>query len=226
MALKLYYHPLASFCHKVLIALYEGGIPFEPVVVDLGDEKSTADFRAVWPMAKMPVLRDEARGRTVAESTVVIEYLDAFYPGATRLIPADPDRAWQARMWDRFFDHYVQEPMQKVVGDRLRPAGRSDPFGVEQAVAQLHTSYGAIEQLLELKSWALGSDFTLVDCSAAPALFYADTVAPFGREHGRLAAYLDRLMARPSFARVLSEAQPYFKLFPMENKPRLARVPA
>src|SRR5215475_8377555 len=76
MALKLYFHPLASFCHKALIALYENRVPFEPIIVDLGDEASRAAFRAVWPMAKMPVLRDEARNRTVAESTIIIEFLD------------------------------------------------------------------------------------------------------------------------------------------------------
>src|SRR6476660_6152624 len=119
MSLKLYFHPLASFCHKTLIALYENGTAFEPVVVHLHDETSRAAFQAVWPMAKMPVLRDETRDHTVAESTIIIEYLDAFVPDGQRLIPADPDGAWQARMWDRFYDCYVQEPMQKIVGDRL-----------------------------------------------------------------------------------------------------------
>ena len=153
MSLKLYFHPLASFCHKALIALYERAIPFEPVIVDLGDELSSAAFKAVWPMAKMPVLRDEARGHTVAESTTVIEYLDAHYPGATPLLPADTDRAWQTRMWDRFYDHYVQEPMQKIVTDRLRPPGRNDTFGVEHAKSQLHQAYAAIEPTMQSKTW-------------------------------------------------------------------------
>jgi glutathione S-transferase len=222
MPLKLYFHPLASFCHKALIALYENGVPFEPVVVDLGDESSRASFRAVWPMAKMPVLRDDARDRTVAESTIVVEYLDAYYPGTTRFLPADPDRAWQARMWDRFYDHYVQEPMQKIVTDRLRPAGENDAWGVAQAPAQLHRAYAVLEQEIAAKTWMMGDDFTLADCAAAPALFYANTVAPFGEPHRNLTAYLGRLMARPSFARVLEEAEPYFRLFPMEKKPQIA----
>jgi glutathione S-transferase len=223
MSLKLYFHPLASFCHKALIAFYENGIPFEPVIVDLGDEASSAAFRGVWPMAKMPVLRDDARGRTVAESTIVIEYLDAHYPGTTRFLPADPDGAWQTRMWDRFFDHYVQEPMQRIVTDRLRPAGKNDAYGVEQAKAQLHEASAVIEREMAGKTWMMGDAFTLADCAAAPALFYANTVAPFGETHRNLTAYLGRLMARPSFARVLEEAQPYFELFPMEKKPRIAR---
>jgi glutathione S-transferase len=118
MSLKLYFHPLASFCHKALTALYENGIPFEPIIVDLRDEVSSAAFRAISPMAKMPVLRDDARSRTVAESTIIIEFVDAHYPGPTQFVPTDMDRAWQTRMWDRFYDHYVQEPMQKIVTDR------------------------------------------------------------------------------------------------------------
>ena len=223
MSLKLYCHPLASFCHKALIALYENGTPFEPVIVDLMDEASSAAFRVVWPMAKMPVLRDEARDRTVAESTIVVEYLDAHYPGATRFMPADPDAAWQTRMWDRFFDGYVQQPMQKIVIDRLRPAGSSDAFGVEQARARLREAYTVLEAEIGAKTWMLGDAFTLADCSAAPALFYANTVEPFGATQQNLAAYLDRLMARPSFARVLEEAEPYFTFFPLERKPRIAR---
>jgi glutathione S-transferase len=223
MSLKLYFHPLASFCHKALIALYENGIAFEPIVVDLGDEQSSAAFRKVWPMAKMPVLRDEARDRTVAESTIVVEYLDAYFPGATRFVPSDPDRAWQTRMWDRFYDHYVQEPMQKIVTDRLRPAGKSDAHGVEQAKMQLLEAYKVAESMMQSKTWAMGDGFTLADCAAAPALFYANTVMPFSRTDKNLSAYLDRLMARPSFARVLDEAQPYFSLFPLENKPRIVR---
>ena len=223
MSLKLYFHPLASFCHKALIALYENGIPFEPIIVDLGDASSSAAFRKVWPMAKMPALRDDARDRTVAESTIVIEYLDVYYPGATRFVPADPDRAWQTRLWDRFYDQYVQEPMQKIVTDRLRPAGKNDAHGVEQAKMQLRDAYKAAEPMLQSKTWAMGDDFTLADCAAAPALFYANTVLPFGAAEKNLSAYLHRLMARPSFARVLVEAEPYFKLFPMEEKPRIAR---
>jgi glutathione S-transferase len=223
MSLKLYFHPLASFCHKALIALYENGIAFEPVIVDLADEASSAAFRAVWPMAKMPVLRDDARDRTVAESTIVIEYLDAYYPGATRFVPAAPDIAWQTRMWDRFFDHYVQAPMQKIVTDRLRPADNNDVYGVEQAKAQLHDAYGVIEPRMAGNAWMVGDAFTLADCAAAPALFYANTIVPFGAGHAGLAAYLGRLMARPSFARVLEEAEPYFTLFPMEKTPEVAR---
>jgi glutathione S-transferase len=225
MSLELYFHPLASFCWKALIALYENDTPFEPVIVDLADQTSAAAFRAVWPMAKMPALRDTAREHTVAESTIVIDYLDAHYPGTTRLLPIDPDGAWRTRMWDRVFDHYVHVPMQKIVLDRLRPEGSRDPFGVEEAKAQLREVYPMIERELGPRRWMLGDPFTLADCAAASALFYANIVAPFAKENEALKAYLGRLMARPSFARVLQEARPYFGFFPFESDLR-ARYPA
>lgn len=224
MTLKLYFHPLASFCWKALVALYENGTPFQPVIVNHGDDASLAAFKTVWPLAKMPVLVDEARGCTVAESTIVVEYLDVNYPGGARLIPRDPDRAWRVRMWDRIFDSYVQEPMQKIVIDRLRPQGANDAFGVEQAQVQLREIYEFIDRSLDTEGWMIGGEFTLADCSAAPALFYADTVEPIGPAHEKLSAYLDRLAARPSFERVLKEAEPYFEMFPLEHKPQINRA--
>ena len=127
MTLILYYHPFSSFCQKVLVALYERDVPFERVVVDLGDPEQKAALERLWPMGKFPVLRDEARAVTVPESSLIVEYLDGAHPGPPPLVPADPDTALKARLWDRFFDQYVELPLQKVVGDfsaggRARPA--------------------------------------------------------------------------------------------------------
>ena len=214
MSLRLYFHPLASFCQKVLIALYENGTPFEPHIVDLGNEASTAAFKKLWPVGKMPVLRDDARDRTIPESSIIIEYLAQHYPGPTELIPAEPDLALRTRLSDRFYDLYVHEPMQRIVGDKLRPAGKNDPHGVEAARAQLRLAYGMIDEEMAAKTWAMGDAFTLADCAAAPPLFYANKLMPFGESHRNVAAYFERLTKRPSFARALVEAEPYMKFFP------------
>ena len=216
MSLTLYFHPLSSFCQKALIALYENDIPFTPHMVNLLDEASAAAFRKIWPIGRFPVLRDEARDRTVPESSIIIEYLAQHYPSRTQLVPADGDAARQTRLRDRFFDLYVNVPVGKVVTDRLRPPGRNDPHGVEEGKALLRTSLGMIEQDMAKKTWAMGDSFTMADCAAAPALFYADKVIPFGETHKNAAAYLARLMARPSYARALEEAKPYLKLMPKE----------
>lgn len=214
MSLKLYLHPLSSFCQKALIAFYENGTPFEPYIVNLGEERSRADFLKIWPVGKFPVLRDEAKDRTIPESTIIIEYLEQHYPGWTKLIPSDADLARQTRFHDRFYDLHLHDAMQKVVGDRLRPAGSKDPFGVEQAKARITTAYGMIEREMATKTWAMGEAFTMADCAAAPALFYANLVVPFGDAHKNVAGYFGRLMERPSFARVVNEAKPYFHMFP------------
>ncbi|TYR34076.1 glutathione S-transferase family protein [Mesorhizobium microcysteis] len=224
MKLVLYYHPLASFCWKVLVALYENDAPFERVIVDFGNEESRAAFTALWPMAKMPVLVDEARGAVVPESSTVIDYLETFHPGPAKLLPAGPDEAWQARVWDRFYDHYVHHPMQQIVGDALRPAESRDPYGVAQARALLRRSYAYVESEMTGRIWAVGDGFSLADASAVPALFYANIVEPFGDRHVALRAYHDRLMARPSVARVLHEAEPYFDYFPLDPKPALPQA--
>ena len=90
MSLTLYFHPLSSFCHKVLIALYENDTPFTPQLVNLQDEGERTAFQKMWPIGKFPLLRDEARDWTVNESSIIIEYLDQHFPGRTRFIPDDP----------------------------------------------------------------------------------------------------------------------------------------
>jgi glutathione S-transferase len=218
VALTLYYHPLASFCHKVLIALHENATPFRPVIVDLASEASSAEMLAYWPVGKFPVLRDEARGQTVPETSIIIEYLADHHPGPVPLVPADRELAREARLWDRFFDLYVMTPMSKIVTDRLRPAGRGDATGVEEARALLDRAYDLADQRLAGRTWAIGDAFTLADCAAAPALFYADIAHPFSTGHPHLAAYFERLLARPSFARCLVEARPYFVDFPLRDR--------
>jgi glutathione S-transferase len=214
VSLRLYYHPLASYCWKVLSALYENETPFEPELVDLSNPTAAAAFKRIWPIGKFPVLRDEARDQTIPESSIIIEYLARYFPGKLELVPTDPDRAREARLYDRFYDAYVHEQMQTIVGDKLRPDNAKDAHGVAHARAQLATSYAWIDEHMREKEWALGDAFSLADCAASPALYYANLVAPIGAQHQHTRAYLDRLTRRPAFARVLAEAQPYFAMFP------------
>jgi glutathione S-transferase len=212
--LTLYLHPLASYCWKVLIALYENDTPFRPEIVDLSDPAARAALEALWPFARFPILRDEIRGLIVPESTIIIEYLARHRPGPVSLLPADPDTAREVRLADRFYDLYVHEPMQTIVGDRLRPADARDPHGVARARALLEVAYGMIERDMATRRWTSGDLFTMADCAAAPALHYANRVHPLGERRPRAVAYLRRLEARPSFARLMAEAAPYAHLFP------------
>jgi glutathione S-transferase len=214
MSLKLYFHPLSSYSHKALIALYENETPFEPLILERANETRGQEFKALWPIGKFPVLRDEARGETVPESSIIIEYLQQHYPGRTRFIPSDPDRARRVRFKDRFYDLYLHTPMQKIVSDKLRPPDGKDPHGVADAKGQMATALGMVEREISGEAWLAGDDFSLADCAAGPPLFYIDKMMSLAATYPRVAAYLDRLKQRPSYARALNEALPYMHLFP------------
>jgi glutathione S-transferase len=208
--LTLYAHPFSSYCWKVLIALYENGTAFRYRMVD--NATVFAELEALWPLKKFPVLVDGTTSAT--ESSVIIEYLSVRFPGSVRLIPDEIDAALEARFMDRFFDNYVMTPMQKLTLDCMRGDGEHDAKGVAEARTLLDGAYGWLEGRLVQRSWAAGSHFTMADCAAAPALFYADWVHPIGARFPAVSAYRARLLARPSIARTVEEARPYRKLFP------------
>lgn len=213
MTLTLYAHPFSSYCQKVLIALYENDTPFTFRVLAPDDPEASAELEALWPFKRFPVLVDA--GRTVAESTVIIEHLGLHHPGPVVLIPEEPNRALEVRMLDRVFDNYVSTPLQKIVGDSLRPVEDRDPKGVADARAMLDTVYRWLDGALAGREWAAGDAFSLADCAAAPALFYADWTHGIDAAFANVRAYRQRLLARPSFARAVDEARPYRPLFPL-----------
>jgi len=213
MPLMLFAHPFASYCQKALIALYENATPFTFRMLDKSDPSTFAEFQTLWPIKRFPLLLNE--GRPIAEATIIIEHLGLHHPGPVRLIPEDPAIALEARFIDRFFDNYVQTPLAKIVTDAIRDAGERDAKGVAEARGLLETAYRWLEQRMSGHEWAVGDRFSLADCAAAPALFYADWTHRIGTGFPSLRAYRNRLNARPSFARAVDEARPYRHFFPL-----------
>ena len=213
MTITLHEHPFASYCWKARIALYERDVRFESHIV--GDAADRGRLAELWPTATIPVLVDDTAGITLPESTIIIEYVDRL-GDAPQLIPADPAVALQARLWDRVIDGHVMTPMQKIVLDSLRPEARRDLDGVAEAQAQLDRAYALLDKHLADGRWAAGPTFTLADCAAAPALFYARVVHRWDDARlANLTGYYTQLTARPSVARVIDEAREYRHLFPM-----------
>lgn len=209
----LHYHPLSSYCHKVLIAIDVLGIQVDKRLLNLGDPEERAAHLVSWPTGKMPLLVDGLR--PVPESSIIIEHLQRHYARPERtLIPDAPDAAIDVRLWDRIFDLYVMTPMQALTADLLRPDGEKDVRGAAQARASLLSAYAFIDRHLEGRTWVSGDTFSMADCAAAPALFYAVTYVPLPPQHVHLAAYFERLMDHPSVALTISQARPYFKFYP------------
>ena len=213
LSLQLFFHPFSSYSQKALIALYENATPFTGRVLSPQEPATGAEFAARWPIRRFPILVDGER--TILEATAVIEHLDALHPGPVRLVPADAQAAVDVRMMDRVFDNYVSTPQQKIVFDALRAPEVRDAHGVAEARAMLETSYAWLDERMAGRQWASGDAFSLADCAAAPALFYADWSHRIDARFAHLRAYRARLLARPSFARAVDEARPFRKYFPL-----------
>ena len=213
MTLELYGHPFAAFVWKPLIALYEREVAFTFRMVDGDHPDNLARMAELSPTGQFPALVDG--DHYVTQSNAIIEYLDLYHGAAAPMVPADPREALEARMMTDVFDDYIADPMQRIVGDALRERHETDPRGVANAHAILERSYAWLDKKLRVRSWAASDRFSIADCAAAPALFYADWVHPIDTEYSALAAYRARLLARPSVARVVDEARPYRSFFPL-----------
>jgi len=211
MTIELFAHPFSSYCQKALVAFYENDVPFTYRMLE--DAGVSQELAALWPMKRFPIVREG--GRVVLEASIIVEYLQIHHPGPVRLIPDEPDLALGVRMLDRFFDNYVMTPQGKFVFDALRPAESRDPYGVEDARKMLDTSYAWLDRRMRDRTWAAGGTFTLADCAAAPALFYADWTYLIPEHMENLRAYRARLLQRPSFARAVEEARPFRHYFPL-----------
>ncbi len=209
--LELFGHPFSSYTWKVLIPLYENDTSFRFRSLDPATPENGPEFARLWPIGKFPLLVDD--GRAVMESSVIVEHLQRHHPGPVTFIP-EGDGGLEVRMLDRIFDNHVMHNMQRVVNDALRGPERHDPIEVEQAKAALQTSYAWLDGWSEGREWAAGA-FSLADCAAAPALFYADWVDPIPEAFANLKAYRARLLARTSVARTVDEARPYRAYFPL-----------
>lgn len=213
MSLALYGHPFSSYTQKVLIALYENALPFEFRGIGPDTPEHTADWLRRWPLAKFPLLLDGER--EVVETSIIIEYLQLAHAGPAPLLPADPTAALDVRFLDRFFDLHVMSPVQHAVTGALT----GDPVKRQEARAfaetKLELAYAWLDEALAGRTWAALAGFSLADCAAAPALFYADWTHRIAEKYAVLRDYRARLLARPSFARAVEQARPYRSLFPL-----------
>lgn len=213
MSLALYGHPFSSYTQKVLVALYENNTPFEFRSIGPDTPEHTAQWLKRWPLRKFPVLVDGERN--VAETSIIIEYLQLEHPGPVHLLPTDPMAALDVRFLDRFFDLHVMTPVQRAVDGALTgdPARRDE--GRAFAAEKLELAYAWLEGRLAGKTWAAGEDYTMADCAASSSLFYADWTHRIAPTYPVLRAYRERLLSRPSYARAVNEARPYRPLFPL-----------
>lgn len=210
MRYRLFCHPFSSYSWKVLIALHEKALAVDIVTVD--SPQAMAELKHHWPLGKFPVLIDD--GMPIIESTTIIEHLDRKHPDPAPLVPSDAEAAQEVRFMDRIFDNHVMTPMQTIVNEYLIDATAPDQARIDKARTALDTIYAWLDMRLAGRDWASGAGFSLADCAAAPALFYADWVRPIPQALSALRGYRARLNARSSVARCIEEARPFRGYFP------------
>lgn len=209
--LALYGHPFSSYTWKALIALYVNATPFEFRMLDPDHPEHGAFVAQASPLGRFPVLVDGER--TVFEATAIIEYLQVHHPGPTPLIPADPDAAIEVRMMDRVFDLSIMDPMQEIVAEYIRSPGNPDPAIETRVHERLDRAYRWIDRRLGANP--PGDTITLVECAAAPSLFYADWVYRIPAELEHLCRWRAHLLALPPVKRCVDKARPFRSYFPL-----------
>ncbi len=214
--MQIYGHPFSSYTWKVLIALYERGAPFQFMTLGPDHSDNTEFVARAAPTGQFPVLVD--RGRVVIESAAIIEYLDLHHGSAPPMVPADSCAAIEARQMDGVFDDYVMAPVQRMVAAALREEAKRDPHVEAEVRAALDKSYAWLDRWMTNRTWAANEVFSIADCAAAPALFYAHWAFPIPAAHAALRGYRARLLARPSIARVIDEARPWREYFPLRGR--------
>jgi glutathione S-transferase len=198
--LTLYEHPFALYCQKVIIALEELGVDYD--VLEEQRDFDRAALAELWPPASIPVLRDG--DQVIGETSIIIEHV-----AGARLVPT-----LEARLWDRLCDQYVSDAVQAVVFDTIEQ--RFDERAIAKAHGRLDMAYGMLEAQLAQHEHLAGDAFTIADCAAAPGLFYALAIHPWGETtHPSLTRYYRALAQRPSFAKVIADARAYRHLFPL-----------
>lgn len=208
--LALYGHPFSSYTWKALIALHACEVPFELRVVDEDRPEHCAVVQGAGPVGKFPVLADG--GNLIFEATSIVEYVARRFGGEAMLMPEEADAATAMRMLDRVFDNYVMAPMQAIVGEHLRNPSAPDATRIAEAQALLSRTYAWLEGWLEF--YPVLDHITLIECAAAPSLFYADWVHPIGDRFPRLAAWRAHLLKLGAVARCVEAARPWRESFP------------
>jgi glutathione S-transferase len=208
--LILYGHPFSSYTWKALIALYASEAQFEVRAVDAQFPEHVAFVQQASPLGKFPVLVDGEV--TIFEASSIVEYINNHHQGPGSLLPLDPDAANAMRMLDRVFDNYVMTPMSAIVMEHIRNSAAPDQARIAEAKDQLRRTYAWLEGWLEF--YPVGDQITLIECAAAPSLFYADWVEEIGEACPRLQAWRAHLLRIPAVAQCVDDARPFREMFP------------
>jgi glutathione S-transferase/RNA polymerase-associated protein len=202
--LKVFEHPLSPYAQKVKLALLEKDIPFETEIPDLLGG-TNAEFLAVSPRREVPTLVD---GKTsVFDSTIILEYVEDKWPRPP-MLPSTPEERARVRMLEELCDTYYEAINWAVY--EIRIFGRAHGALAEGLLARAGSQIAGVNAYLDRelarRDFFNGPSFGWGDLAVFPAVNAAAFNGFPPPAGSRLAAWLDRLRARPSVQRILAAA--------------------
>ena len=208
--LKLYGFAASNYYNKVKLVLLEKDLPFEECVT-LGTPKT--EILSKSPLGKVPYL--ETEDGTLAESQVLVNYIEARYPQPA-LLPADPFRAAKVQELIMFMELHLELVVRELYAEAFF-GGKASDSTKERVRKQLVKNIAAFAQLAKFSPYIAGDDFTLADCAAVCHLPLAISATKKIYGEDLLAAlpvkdYLKRMGERPAVAKI--------------NADRIASLPA
>jgi RNA polymerase-associated protein len=193
--MTLYTGTSDPYSHRTRIVLFEKDIECQIVEVDLA--KKPRELGELNPYNQVPTMVD--RDLVLYESNIINEYLDERLPHPP-LMPVDPVSRARARLMLVRFDRDWYSLLNDITGGDKKVAAR--------ARQTLRDGLTVISPIFKEQAFALGEEFSLVDCSLAPLLWrLEDWDIELPRQAKPILDYADRLFARKSFKLSLTEAE-------------------
>ena len=215
------HHLNNSRSQRILWLLEELGVPHEirHYQRDAVTMRAPAELAAIHPLGKSPVITDG--DRVIAETGAIIDYVVETY-GAGRLRPPPgTDARLRYTYWLHFAEGTLMPPLvMRLVFDRLADApmpAEAKPVA-EAIVARVRSSYvdpqndahfAYLESELGRSTWFAGEEFTAADIQMSFPIEARGTRVGFDGTQPRLAAFLERIAARPAYRRALERGGPY-----------------
>lgn len=192
--MRLYSGTTCPYSHRCRIVLYEKGMDFEVIDVDLMSRAE--DIAAINPYNKVPVLVE--RDLVLYEANIINEYIDERFPHP-QLMPPDPVMRGRARL----FLHRFEQELYNHVG-AIEQGGKP----ADKARAVIRDNLTQLAQILTRQKFLLGDEFSMLDVAIAPLLWRLEHYGiQMGKDAAPLMKYAERLFSRQGFIDALTPSE-------------------
>lgn len=192
--MTLYSGTTDSFSHRCRIVLYEKGMDFEVIDVDLYNKPE--DIAVINPYNRVPVLVD--RDLILYESNIINEYIDERFPHP-QLMPPDPIMRARAR---QLLHGFEVELFSHI------PTLEANEKGADKSRAHIRDQLVQFSTILSRQHYMLGDDFSMLDVALAPLLWRLEHYhIEVPKSAATIMKYAERIFSRQGFIDALTPSE-------------------